>query len=38
LVERAAAEGGQVDARTTAGGGFRLAVDVPLNAGGGLQQ
>jgi two-component system, NarL family, sensor histidine kinase DesK len=38
LIERAAAEGGQVDARTTAGGGFRLAVDVPLNAGGGLQQ
>jgi two-component system, NarL family, sensor histidine kinase DesK len=38
LIERATAEGGQVDARSTAGGGFRLAVDVPLNTGGGLQQ
>src|SRR5262245_40320380 len=38
LIERAAAEGGQVDARPTAGGGFRLAVDVPLTTGVGLQR
>jgi two-component system, NarL family, sensor histidine kinase DesK len=33
LIERAAAEGGQVDARATASG-FRLAIDVPLNSAG----
>jgi two-component system sensor histidine kinase DesK len=38
LIERATAEGGQVDARSTAGGGFKLAVDVPLNTAVGLQR
>src|SRR5262249_14721323 len=38
LIERATAEGGEVDARSTAGGGFRLAVDVPLRTGVGLQR
>ena len=38
LIERAAAEGGHVDAGPMAGGGFRLAIDVPLGAGGGVQQ
>src|SRR5262245_57956083 len=35
LIERATAEGGYVDAGPLAGGGFRLAVDVPLGAGAG---
>ena len=35
LIERATAEGGSVDAGPMAGGGFRLAVDVPLGAGAG---
>jgi two-component system, NarL family, sensor histidine kinase DesK len=37
LIERATAEGGHVDAGPMAGGGFRLAVDVPLNPGAGVQ-
>jgi two-component system sensor histidine kinase DesK len=38
LIERATAEGGQVDAGPMAGGGFRLVVDVPLDAGAGAQR
>ncbi len=38
LIERATAEGGHVDAGPMAGGGFRLAVDVPLNPGAGVQR
>jgi len=38
LIERATAEGGHVDAGPMAGGGFRLAVDVPLNPGPGVQR
>jgi two-component system, NarL family, sensor histidine kinase DesK len=38
LVERATAEGGHVDAGPIAGGGFRLVVDVPLDAGAGAQR
>jgi len=38
LIERATAEGGYVDAGPMAGGGFRLAVDVPLGAGAGAQR
>jgi two-component system sensor histidine kinase DesK len=36
LMERATAAGGQVDAGPMAGGGFRLAVDVPLNPAPGV--
>jgi two-component system, NarL family, sensor histidine kinase DesK len=38
LIERATAEGGHVDAGPMAGGGFRLVVDVPLDAGAGAQR
>jgi two-component system sensor histidine kinase DesK len=38
LIERAAAEGGQVHAGPLTGGGFRLAVDVPLSVGAGGQR
>jgi two-component system sensor histidine kinase DesK len=38
LIERAAAEGGHVDAGPMAGGGFRLVIDVPLGIGGGAQR
>lgn len=38
LIERAAAEGGHVDAGPVAGGGFRLAIDVPLSVGSGVQR
>lgn len=37
LIERATAEGGHVDAGPMAGGGFRLAVDLPLGPGAGVQ-
>jgi two-component system sensor histidine kinase DesK len=38
LIERAAAEGGHVDAGPIAGGGFRLAIDVPLRVVAGVPQ
>ena len=38
LIERAAAEGGHVDAGPIEGGGFRLYIDVPFNGGAGAQQ
>jgi two-component system, NarL family, sensor histidine kinase DesK len=38
LIERAAAEGGHVDAGPIAQGGFRLAIDVPLSVGEGVQR
>jgi two-component system, NarL family, sensor histidine kinase DesK len=38
LIERAAAEGGHVHAGPLTGGGFRLAVDVPLSVGAGGQR
>jgi two-component system, NarL family, sensor histidine kinase DesK len=38
LIERAAAEGGNVDAGPIAGGGFRLAIDVPLRVVAGVQR
>ena len=38
LIERATAEGGHVDAGPMADGGFRLVVDVPLDAGAGAQR
>jgi hypothetical protein len=38
LIERVTAEGGHVDAGPMAGGGFRLVVDVPLDAGAGAQR
>ena len=38
LIERAAAEGGHVDAGPMSGGGFRLAVDVPLIPDAGVQR
>jgi two-component system sensor histidine kinase DesK len=37
LLERAAAEGGHVDAGPMPGGGFRLAVDVPMRYGTGAR-
>jgi two-component system, NarL family, sensor histidine kinase DesK len=36
LIERATAAGGHADAGPMAGGGFRLAVDVPLNPSSGV--
>ena len=38
LIERATAQGGNVDAGPVAGGGFRLAVNVPLETVVGLQR
>jgi len=38
LIERATAKGGHVDAGPMAGGGFRLVVDVPLDAGARAQR
>jgi two-component system, NarL family, sensor histidine kinase DesK len=38
LIERAAVEGGRVEAGPATGGGFRLAVDVPLGADAGAQR
>jgi two-component system, NarL family, sensor histidine kinase DesK len=38
LIERATAEGGHVDAGPIPGGGFRLVVDLPLDAGAGAQR
>src|SRR5262245_53674496 len=38
LIERATAQGGHVDAGPVAGGGFRLAVNVPLETVVGLQR
>jgi two-component system, NarL family, sensor histidine kinase DesK len=38
LIERAAAEGGHVDAGPMTGGGFRLAIEVPLSVGAGVQR